>query len=72
MRNPFKEVINIITMKYRFDECVNRRGSGCYKWDEAQEEGVVPMWVADMDFRVAQPIVEALHHRGGTGSFRNH
>lgn len=56
-------------MKYRFDECVNRRGSGCYKWDEAQEEGVVPMWVADMDFRVAQPIVEALHHRVDHGVF---
>ena len=56
-------------MKYQFDEGVNRRGSGCYKWDVAQEEGVVPMWVADMDFRVAQPIIDALHRRVDHGVF---
>ena len=56
-------------MKYQFDECVNRRGSGCYKWDTAQEDDIVPMWVADMDFRVAQPIIDALHHRVEHGVF---
>lgn len=48
--------------KYNFDEIVERRGTGCVKWDEAQE-GVIPMWVADMDFSVAQPIQEAIQCR---------
>lgn len=56
-------------MKYNFDERINRRGSGCYKWDVPQEEGVLPMWVADMDFRVAQPIIDALSKRVEHGVF---
>lgn len=55
--------------KYHFDEPVDRRGTGCYKWDEAEEEGVIPMWVADMDFRVAPPIIEALRRRVDHGVF---
>ena len=47
---------------YDFDQMVNRRGSNCVKWDE-MPEGVLPLWVADMDFAVATPIVEALKKR---------
>ena len=36
---------------YDFDTPVTRRGTGCYKWDETPEDGVIPMWVADMDFK---------------------
>lgn len=39
-------------MIYNFDDIPERRGTGCAKWDEAQE-GVIPMWVADMDFKAA-------------------
>ena len=40
-------------MTYDFDMIVPRRGTGSYKWDPPEEENVLPMWVADMDFRTA-------------------
>ena len=56
-------------MTYNFDNKVNRRGTGCYKWDEAEKDGVIPMWVADMDFPVAPAIQEALQKRLSHGIF---
>ncbi|WP_102409118.1 MalY/PatB family protein [Parabacteroides bouchesdurhonensis] len=56
-------------MKYNFDEIVPRRRTNSYKWDTAQEENVLPMWVADMDFRTAPPVVEALRKRVEHGIF---
>lgn len=47
---------------HNFDEIFNRRGTGSVKWDEAAE-GVLPMWVADMDFAVAPCIQEAIRKR---------
>ena len=55
-------------MRYDFDKLVNRRGSDCAKWDEAAE-GVLPLWVADMDFETAPCIVEALRKRVEHGVF---
>ena len=49
-------------MKYNFDERIERRGTHCVKWDESPE-GVIPMWVADMDFAVAPAIQEAIRQR---------
>ena len=57
------------SMKYNFDELVSRRHTNCVKWDEAEEEGVIPLWVADMDFRVMPKITEALHRRVDHGIF---
>ena len=56
-------------MKYNFDEVVPRRGTNSYKWDSAGDADVLPMWVADMDFRTAPPVVEALKKRGEHGIF---
>lgn len=51
-------------MSRLFDEVVNREGTNSVKWDTKeelfQEEGVLPMWVADMDFKSPQPILDAL------------
>ena len=55
-------------MQYNFDEITDRRGTNSYKWDNAPE-GVIPLWVADMDFRTAAPVVEALRQRVGHGIF---
>lgn len=49
-------------MTYDFDMIVPRRGTGSYKWDTPEEENVLPMWVADMDFRTAPAIIEALQN----------
>ena len=63
-------------MKYNFDELIERRGTHCVKWDErpatvpaaatvpeASPEGLIPLWVADMDFAVAPAIQEAICKR---------
>ncbi|MBR5101689.1 MAG: pyridoxal phosphate-dependent aminotransferase [Muribaculaceae bacterium] len=48
--------------QFNFDELVNRVNTNSLKWDAASD-GVLPMWVADMDFNVAPAIVEALRKR---------
>jgi cystathionine beta-lyase len=55
--------------KYDFDEPVQRRGTHCVKWDETEEDGVIQMWVADMDFRTAPAIRQALQRRVEHGVF---
>ena len=56
-------------MKYNFDELVERRGTGCVKWDESPAEDVIPLWVADMDFKAAPAIQEAVRRRAEHGVF---
>lgn len=55
-------------MKYDFDKTIDRRATNSYKWDSAPE-GVLPMWVADMDFRTAPAIIGALQKRVAHGIF---
>ena len=56
-----------IDMKYDFDEIINRKGTGCLKYDKAGEflggDDVLPMWIADMDLRVPDFIMDALRKR---------
>ena len=59
---------------YDFDEIVNRRGSGSVKWDARPPFGipgeeVIPLWVADMDFKAAPFILDALKKRVEHGVF---
>lgn len=54
-------------MKYDFDACINRRNSYSMKWEVAENE--LPMWVADMDFRTAPEIQEAIKARAAHGVF---
>lgn len=56
-------------MKYNFDELIPRRHTNSYKWDSAAADDVLPMWVADMDFRTAPCVVEALRRRVEHGIF---
>ena len=56
-------------MKYNFDEIVVRRGSNSYKWDATEEEDMLPLWVADMDFKAAPAIRKALAERVEHGVF---
>ncbi|MBD9238109.1 MAG: pyridoxal phosphate-dependent aminotransferase, partial [Alistipes onderdonkii] len=50
-------------MKYDFDEIVPRRGTNAIKWDMDTDPEVLPMWVADMDFRTAPAVAAALKRR---------
>lgn len=56
-------------MKYNFDEMISRRNTNCIKWDASADSEMLPMWVADMDFRTAPAIVEALQKRVAHGIF---
>jgi cystathionine beta-lyase len=55
-------------MQYDFDRSINRRNSDSSKWNYYPEE-VLPLWTADMDFAVAQPVLDALHDRVEHGIF---
>jgi len=55
--------------KYDFDVLVQRRGTGCVKWDESPSDDVIPLWVADMDFQAAPAILEAVKARAEHGVF---
>lgn len=54
-------------MKYNFDEQITREGTNCIKYDFRKEvfgkEDVLPLWVADMDFRTPDFIINALRER---------
>ena len=58
---------------YNFDEIIDRRGTGALKTDALQERygrtDLIPMWVADMDFRCGDFITEALKKRCDEGVF---
>jgi cystathionine beta-lyase len=54
-------------MTYNFDEVIDRSGTSCVKWDFSEKffeaENLLPMWVADMDFKTPDFIIEAVKKR---------
>lgn len=56
-------------MTYNFDEIIPRKGTNSLKWDSATDDDLLPMWVADMDFRTAPAIVKALEKSVQHGIF---
>lgn len=58
-------------MKYNFDEVIDRNGNRAAKYDERIKKfgtnDVIPLWVADMDFRTAQPIIDACKAKAEEG-----
>lgn len=53
-------------MKYDFDHIVDRRGSGCVKYDDRSAFGnadIIPLWIADMDFEAPDFICDAIARR---------
>lgn len=55
-------------MTYNFDEIIPRRGTNCVKWDSC-DDNIIPAWVADMDFKTAPCIIDALMKRAEHGVF---
>lgn len=62
-------------MKYNFDEVIDRRNTDSMKWSDSYLENnfgsadCTPLWVADMDFQVAPPVVDAIVTRAQHGIF---
>ena len=54
---------------FDFDTPVNRDGTGSLKWDRYKGRDIIPLWVADMDFRSPPAVVEALKARADHGVF---
>lgn len=58
-----------------FDEVIDRSNTGSIKWDPFylkeifRKEDLLPLWVADMDFRAPQPVIDALVQRAKHGIF---
>jgi cystathionine beta-lyase len=55
-------------MNYDFDALIPRRSTDSVKWNY-YDENVLPLWVADMDFRSPEPVLQALHERVSHGIF---
>ncbi|NLV88850.1 MAG: pyridoxal phosphate-dependent aminotransferase [Tissierellia bacterium] len=60
-------------MKYNFDEVVDRRNTNCIKWDTLEStygsKEILPMWIADMDFKSSDEIIDKLRERVDHGVF---
>lgn len=56
-------------MSFDFDTVIDRRNTDSLKWGRYRGRDVIPMWVADMDFRAPQPVLDALHARVEHGVF---
>jgi cystathionine beta-lyase len=52
-----------------FDDCPSRHGTGSEKWDRWPDRDVLPMWVADMDFRSPEVVLDAIRARVDHGVF---
>ncbi len=58
-----------MTKENLFDKTIIRRHTNSVKWDEAESDDVIPLWVADMDFQAAPCIIDALRRRVEHGVF---
>lgn len=63
----------MLKRKYDFDEVINRKNTDSLKYDFVLERGkpedILPLWIADMDFKIPDEIVAALHQRVDQGIF---
>ena len=58
-------------MKYNFDEIIDRKNNHSTKYNELMKkfgtDDVIPLWIADMDFKTAEPIIKAVEEKQDTG-----
>ncbi|MGY8694845.1 MAG: MalY/PatB family protein, partial [Verrucomicrobiia bacterium] len=52
-----------------FDQIHERRLTDSQKWQKYEGKDILPMWVADMDFKSPEPVLQALHERIDHGIF---
>ena len=60
-----------VRVKYNFDEVIDRNKNRSAKYDEREKKfgssQVIPLWIADMDFRTAEPVIEAARRKADEG-----
>ena len=54
---------------FDFDTVLERRGTASLKWEKYRERDIIPLWVADMDFRSPPAVIRALQQRIENGVF---
>ena len=54
---------------FDFDTLVERRGTASMKWEKYKNQDIIPMWVADMDFRSPPAVIRAIQQRTADGVF---
>jgi cystathionine beta-lyase len=54
---------------FDFDTCIDRKGSDSAKWRKYHDKDIIPMWVADMDFKSPPEVIQALYRRVEHGVF---
>jgi cysteine-S-conjugate beta-lyase len=68
-----KNFLSIRGRKMNFDHIIDRTNNSAAKYDELSKNygrnDLIPLWIADMDFRVAEPIIEAIKQRADQGIF---
>lgn len=57
------------TNSFDFDTPIDRRGTASMKWEKYAKRDIIPLWVADMDFRSPPIVIEALKQRVDHGVF---
>jgi len=50
-------------IKVNFDKEIDRKNTDSLKWNKYQDQNILPLWVADMDFKSPQPILDAITKR---------
>jgi hemolysin len=60
-------------LKYNFDEIIDRKNNHSTKYNELMKkfgtDDVIPLWIADMDFKTAEPIIKAVEKKARHGIF---
>lgn len=56
-------------MSFDFDTQIERRGTDSQKWQKYQGRDILPLWVADMDFKSPPAVIDMLHKRVDHGIF---
>ena len=60
-------------MKYNFDEIIDRKNNHSTKYNELIKkigvDDVIPLWIADMDFKTAEPVINAVKKKAEHGVF---
>ena len=54
---------------FNFDNPMEQRGACSAKWDKYRGRDIIPLWLADMDFRSPPAVIAALHERVEHGVF---
>jgi cysteine-S-conjugate beta-lyase len=69
LRRGYREINMNHRQSFDFDSVINRVGTSSDKWEMYEKRGILPFWLADMDFKSPPAVMKALHQRVEHGVF---